>query len=362
MIPDGENAYVAYAQARIKLADMPDLIGEALWDANEDALTWSKVDSGVRERLERDRAALEMWREGSERPDALYHQPADYSVDTLLGLMQEVHFHNAFAALEGSRLEEQGKMAEAWVWYRAMLRSSRMVGRHAGLVERRYGARMHELAAKRIVRWASDPRVDAGMLRRALADVQAADRLTAPISHALKLEYLLVLRELKELKFLAREVPLPGGNGGVVDHFVPGSARQGIQQFRFRASNETERSRRVVRFLFANWLAQVDKPAAERAPKTKIGDIYLYEFDRSVAPEARAASPATVDRAIDETLLARWMFRQTEHGPHVSGEFALGAWEGDGFFARTQAAIGAGGEAGRGAVSAGEGAGAGKGR
>jgi hypothetical protein len=89
--------------------------------------------------------------------------------------MQEVFIHNALAALEGSRLEEQGKMAEAWVWYRAMLRSSRMVSRHAGLVERRYGAKMHFLAAKRILRWAADPRVDAGLLRRALDDVLAAD-------------------------------------------------------------------------------------------------------------------------------------------------------------------------------------------
>ena len=206
------------------------------------------------------------------------------------------------------------------------------MGRHAGLVERRYGARMHELASRRIVRWASDPRVDAGMLRRALEDVQAADRLTAPVSDALKMEYLLVLRELKELKSFPNEVPLPGGSGGVLDQFVPWSAKRDFQQFRFRATNETERSRRVVRFLFANWLAQVDKPAAERTPKTKIGDIYFYEFDRSVARAARDVSPATVDRAIDETILARWLFRRTERGPQID-ESAFGAWEGDGFFA-----------------------------
>ena len=98
VIPDGDNAYAAYAEARIKLEDMPELIGDAAWAANEDALRWSKVDLGVRERLEQDRAALEIWREGSERPDALFHQPGDYSVDTLLGLMQEVYFHNALAA------------------------------------------------------------------------------------------------------------------------------------------------------------------------------------------------------------------------------------------------------------------------
>ena len=148
--------------------------------------SWSKAKPDIRKVQEEFRPALEIWREGSERPDALYHQPGDYSVATILRLMQEVYIHNALAALEGSRLEEQGKMAEAWVWYRAMLRSSRMVGRHAGLVERRYGAQMHELAAKRILRWAADPGVDAAMVCGALDDVLAADRLTAPVSDALE--------------------------------------------------------------------------------------------------------------------------------------------------------------------------------
>jgi hypothetical protein len=333
VISDRDNAYAAYAEARIRLVDVPDGFWETAWGANEDGLQWSKAKPGVRELLEECRSALEIWREGSERSDALYHQPGEYSVQTILTLMQEVFVHSALAALEGSRLEEQGKMAEAWPWYRAMLRSSRMVARHAGLVERRYGAKMHELAAKRILRWAADSRVDAGMLRRALEDSLAADRLTAPVSDALKLEYLLVLRELNELDFFSREIPLPGGQGGLFEQVVPGAARREIQHFRFRASNDTERSRRVVRFLFTNWLAQVDKPAALRATGTKIGDIYLYEFDRSVPREARDVSPATIDRAIGETLLARWLFRSNEHGPHIN-ELAYGAWEGDGFFAR----------------------------
>ncbi len=337
VIADRDNAYAAYAEARIRLADMPDAIGDAAWDHHEDRLHWSKAKPEAREWLEQNRWALEIWREGSERRDALYHQPGEYSVDTLLGLMQEVYFHNALAALEGSRLEEQGKMAEAWGWYRAMLRSSRMVGRHAGLVERRYGARMHERAAKRIVRWAADPRVDAEMLRRALEDVQAADRLTAPVSDALKVEYLLLSRELNELKLVSGEISLPGGKDGVLEHLVPGNWRGTVQKYRFRASNDIERSRRVIRFLFTNWLAEVDKPAAKRAPHTKLEDIYLYEFDKSVPREARDVSPATVNQAIDETLLARWIFREIAQDPRwldSENGFALSAWEGDGFFAR----------------------------
>jgi hypothetical protein len=333
VIPDRDNAFAAYANARIRLVDMPEALGDAARKADENALRWSKAKPDIRKFQEESRPALEIWREGSERSDALYHQPGDYSVATILSLMQEVYFHNALAALEGSRLEEQGKMAEAWVWYRAMLRSSRMVGRHAGLVERAHGVMMHELAAKRILRWAADPQVDAGTVRRGLDDALAADRLTAPISDTLKLEYLLELRELNELKLLSSELPLPGGEGGLLDLVVPRTARGSLQHFRFRATNDVERSRRVIRFLFTNWLAQVDKPAAERSPSTKIEDVYFYEFDRSASRAARDVSPETINRAIDETLIARWIFRPIEHGPHIN-ESAFGAWEGDGFFAR----------------------------
>jgi hypothetical protein len=333
VIADGDNAYAAYAQARIDLSKLPDNVGDAAWKADEGGVRWSKAKAEVRAFHEQNRPALELWRQGSERPDALYHQPADFRFGTLLGLMQEVYIHNAFAALEGSRLEEEGKMEEAWKWYRAMLRASRMVGRHGGLVERRYGAMMHELAAKRILRWAADERVDGKMLRQALDDVLAADRLTAPISDALKLEYLATIRDLRELDTFSRQIPLPGGNGGLLDRYLPGPARHGLQEFRFKATNDVERSRRVVRFLFANWLAQVDKPAAERAHKQKYDYLIMYNFDRTFPGAARDVSVQTVSRAIDDTLLARWMFRWEEHDRNAE-EPALAAWEGGGFLAR----------------------------
>ncbi len=328
-IPDRDNAYKVYANALVKAEEAPSELLDAVWEAREDALTWSKAKPGVRALEEKNRAALEIWRQASERPDSLLHQPGETSVDTILNLMQEVFLHSAWAALEGSRLEEQGAMAEAWKWYRAMLRWSRLVGRHGTLVERRYGAQMHELAARRIFRWASDPRVDSAMLRRVLDDALAADRLTAPLSDALKLEYLMDMRELRELKFFPREIPLPGGEGGLLEHVLPGNARREFQQFRFRATNELERSRRALRLLFANWLAQVDKALADRAPSTIYARVVIYEADRAAPPAASAVTPEALSRAIDETMLARRIFRPDEPGRQVDI-----SWEGDGIFAR----------------------------
>src|SRR5262249_56556436 len=104
-----------------------------------------------------------------------------------------------------------------WEWYRAMLRCSGLVGRHGVLIERGVGSALHKEAVQRILSWAADPRVEAGQLRRALEDTLRADALTPPPSEALKLEYLIYLRDLRELRVLTREIPLPGGQDGILE-------------------------------------------------------------------------------------------------------------------------------------------------
>jgi hypothetical protein len=333
VISDRDNAFEAYARARISKEPAPPEVWEARTGTG-DALWWSKAKLSVRAFQERNRPALEIWRVGSERPDAVYHQPGELTVETALPLVQELRVHSAMAVLAGSRMEEQGDMDQAWTWYRAILRSSRLVGRHGGLVERRYGAYMHELAARRIVRWASDRRVKAGMLHRALDQALAVDSLTPPLSNALKLDYLIILRDLEEMKLLPRDIPLPGGKDGFLENVVPPwrvAVRREIQQFRFRSLNEPERSRRAIRLIFANWLAQVDKPAAARAPFAIRGRVLIYATDSSAPPEARAVTPEILSRYIDETLLAKWILASDD--PEMSG-FGFVSCEGAGIFAR----------------------------
>ncbi len=209
VVPDEENAYVVYAGAHKGHFQFP--AGLAKIDFK--ALSWSKAGQPVREFVEQKRPALERWREGSERPEALYHQPEEIAVDTLLGLVQDMRYLSQLAGLEGSRLEEDGTMGQAWEWYRAMLRFSRLVGRHGGLIERRVGASVHEQATGRILHWAADPRVDTKQLRRALNETIAADALTPPLSDALKFEYLIYLREANELRSHGHRHPLARGQG-----------------------------------------------------------------------------------------------------------------------------------------------------
>jgi hypothetical protein len=331
-IPDRENAYAAYALARFDSRIAPAELWDVTWKCQIDALTWSKAKLELRAFQQSNRATLQIWRDGSERADALYRQPSEMAFVSLpLHLLVEAFLHSGMSALEGSRLEEQAAMADAWVWYRAMLRSSRLVGRHGAFHERRYGAQMHELAARCILRWAADPRVDAAMLRRALDEVSAADRLTPPLSDTLKLEYLMALRDLDELIALPKGIPLPGGQGGLLSRVPPSVITGEIQRFRFRASNDTERSRRALRLVFANWLAQVDRPAAERARSAKYAGLLIYEADRTAPPAAWAVTPLVLSEAIDHTILARSLFRPDNLDRNVD---QYGSWEGDGSFAR----------------------------
>ncbi len=192
VIPDENNAYVSYAEAR-QLRTRPPA---AMARVKLATLSWAEAGTPVRDYLAENRPALKAWRDGTERPDALYHQPDKLAFDTSLPLVDDLRELAWLAGIEGSRMEEQGAMGEAWSWYRAMLRSSRHVGKRGVLLGRAAGAIIHEKAARRIVHWASDSRVDGAMLRRALADALAADAMTPPLAENMKLEYLICVRDL----------------------------------------------------------------------------------------------------------------------------------------------------------------------
>jgi hypothetical protein len=329
-LADDENAYVLYGEAKARFVRVPASMSQLIPTLK--TLTWPKASPAIRDYLEQNRAAMESWRKGSERSEALYHQPGELAMDTLLPLVQDMRTLVILAGLEGSRLEEEGAMARAWEWYRAMLRYSRLIGRHGVLIERLVGSSMLEEAAARIVPWAADPRVDARLLRRALAETLAADALTPPLSEALTLEYLMFVRDLRELRIMPTEIPLPGGEAGLLDQAATRSGlRAPIGRFWLRASNDVERSRRAARLLFANWLAQVDRPTARRAPIAVKSPMPIYAADPTAPPAARALPPEELARVVDHNALARHLFG-VDAKEYISLRMAV--WEGDGLLAR----------------------------
>lgn len=306
LVLDDDNAFVLYSHLKRQRLKFPTKLSQIQFDK----LTWSQVGEDLRAFVDQHGPALELWREASERPLALYHQPSTSAIDTLLPIVQEVSYLARLAGLEGSRHEEKGEMIEAWIWYRAMLRASRHVGMYGVIIERLIGARMHQLAAERILHWAADPRTETKLLHQALHDVLVADAMTPPVSRALRLDYLIYLRDLKELRVLVKDIPMPGGRYGWFEQMVAASgAKPQIQRARLHATNDVERSLRVFRLLFANWLAQIDKPESERAPIAIDKPNVIYAADPSAPPAARAVAPEVLNEAIGHTAFAQEALR-----------------------------------------------------
>jgi hypothetical protein len=317
-VAPGENAFTLYRVASAKLGRSS--------NPQEDVLDWEGASPTLRAYLASNREALDLWREGTERPEAIYYQTGEATLATILPVIQDLMMLARLGLLEGARLEASGDMAGAWGWYRAALRSSRHAAMAGFLVERQIGAAIHGRACDRLTRWAADPRVDAGLLRRALDDVAAIDAMTPPLSESLKREYFIRLRDLDEMNILVEDLPPPVGDPNWYRQRPIANKGLGyVQRARVSLENDRERSRRVLRLVFANWLAQVDKPARLRARVATRQPVMLYEADPSAPPAARALPPEDLAREVGRTLLAREAMKVILERP---------SWEADGILAR----------------------------
>ena len=312
-VPDDRNAFLYYRDAASMCS--------ATWrkfQANKTAkdlidypASWSDANRAWRDFLAQSGEALTAYRAGSEKPDARYDHPEGLSGRTLLSVTQEFRMLARLAVLEGSRLEGEGDLAGAWGWYRAALRSSRHSGRHGFLIERLTGGAMHDVASQALTRWASDAQVDAPLLRRALDEVIAVDAMTVPWSETLKQEYLVFVRSIDDPNLIEdllvyRNPDAPAD--WCQDLPVSDAAKKPIQVARVMLSNDKERSLRVVRLMFANWMAQLDKPPARRSRLART-DPPIYEPDPAAPPASRALPPEKLSKWLDSSMLAARQFR-----------------------------------------------------
>ena len=98
--------------------------------------------------------------------------------------------------LEGSRLEEQGDMAEAWAWYRTVPRMRVHLMRRGTVFERLFAILNSKGLQPTVSRWAADPRTRVVDLRRALDDVVACEPRPEWDASSLKIDYRLAMNEL----------------------------------------------------------------------------------------------------------------------------------------------------------------------
>jgi hypothetical protein len=262
-IPDETNAYVLYRKAVALLPEEPEG-----GHRNDD---WKTAGTEQRAWFERSQEALAIWRKGTDRPDARYISPQVIRFETSLEVAQTLRSFSRLALLKGSRLEDSGDFEGAQDWYLALLRSSRHSGQRGTIIDRLIGVSMYGAVSARLSRWAANPKVDAKMLRRALDAAIAADAATAPMSDCLKMEYLTMLHSMDNPEAMAKLqdtntiTPSPSGQSGPV--LANERLRLSLIGIHRKVINDPERSRRVVRMVFANWLAYCDLPPAHRPPR-----------------------------------------------------------------------------------------------
>jgi len=251
-VPDQENAFVLYRQARGRYQPLD----KEFWNLHKTGQPWSQAALEIRAWVESNRESIEIWQQGAQRPRALEIAPRDLDFDSNLGILQVLRNFARVAELDGSRLEEAGDVAGAWGRYRAILRCSRHAGMSGCIVTRLIGASMVQVAAPRIIAWAANPGVSSGLVREALDEVNACDAMTPPVSEAIKIEYLSL--------FKALHAPKRWVNEALKDdqewyHHLRGSVTG-----RMFVRREPERSQRIARLIFANWLAYCDEPSSQQ--------------------------------------------------------------------------------------------------
>ena len=315
-VPDDRNAFTLYRHAT-KLVTKP---------PKDATFAWATAGEAEKRWLESSRGAMDFWRKGTERPEALYIEPRAMRFDTVLPAIQEARTFAWLASLEGSRLEAAGDMDGALTWYLAVLRCGRHCGTRGAPVERLVGIALNQLACGPLNRWAADPRVTAPMLRRAIDAAIAAEGMTRPNSEWIKSAYMITMTMIDDPKMMASEVVL----------FATGKERTGQPDSTRDLAmyvamprvlkREPERSRRVIRLIFANQLAYCDLPVAKQPPRVATIPpgylapatsppkqpgvvtmlvVDLYAVDPSAPPAARAMPPAEIASWWDSTLYAK---------------------------------------------------------
>ena len=117
-IPDDQNAFTFLRRASQMLTPGP---------LTSPSVSWSQADPKLREWVEANRQALELFQQGAEQSDAA--QPAGDHTD--------VRYLMGLALLEGSKRQESGDTAGAWDCYRAVLRMTTHVRRRGSLAQRK---------------------------------------------------------------------------------------------------------------------------------------------------------------------------------------------------------------------------------
>jgi hypothetical protein len=292
-IPDVDNAWTYYRQAAAKLTPSPSMP----WPG---VRTWSQFPPQYREWALANREVLETWYIGTTKERSIYNQPRDLRLDTNLDVAQNLRTPLIrLAHLVALEREDSGDFEGAWKWHKAALRASRHCGTHGTVIERLIGINMYSNIAHYVIAWSDNPNVSTTTLRRALDDLIAINALTPQFADWLRSEYFAMSPILDDPNISAwwiqHQIEIVSNTGNKDDR--PGPLDRLKEAFWRVGLREPERSRRVLRLIYANWLSVGDLPDEERARRRrKIGDRMYFDPPPGAPESARLLGPDELHR------------------------------------------------------------------
>src|SRR5262245_29950651 len=311
-LPDEQNAFTYLHRASEKLTPIR---GSEAWNGAEPGqlkFSWSIANPALREWAGENREAFELFLQGAEQADAA--NPAGYPKDGWF-----IHGRLiTLALLEASRREESGDTAGAWDCHRAVLRTITHFRRRGSTMQRQLARAASRDLQRRLTDWATGPRTTISQLRTALEVVLENEPKPEWALFAVKYGYLELMGALERpiplsaLQEIEGEWTFRLGDMSLSPEMV--GQLEAARRFLLR---EPERSRRVLRLLCANYLAQVEtrgrqprKPAvwavftSDPVTKGKF-HIPLYPVGPEAPPGARALLPQDVAGWLVASLDAR---------------------------------------------------------
>jgi hypothetical protein len=254
-IPDDQNAFTFIRRAAERLTPWPDLPLTVLRSAP--TVSWSKADPKLQAWVEANRQALELYQMGAEQADASLDLTGD-PLTSFDGSAVNPGELAELALLEGSRRQESGDLAGAWDCYRAVLRATAHAARRESIQQMRVSAAFRWLG-QRLAAWVADPRTTIPQLRAALDEARKAEPRPDWDAYALKVRYLQTMRELDRPMSPYDRQEIEGERTyRLGDWQVPAAVIESGEAARRFLRREPERSRRVVRLVYAHWLAHVE--------------------------------------------------------------------------------------------------------
>jgi hypothetical protein len=293
-LPDDQNAFTFFRRA---------------WKAVEPNIYYlpgsSETIPEFRAFVEANRPVVELIIKGAEQVDGISgpvgEPPPEEKDSARYPIQASRAWMIGIMLTEGSLREERGDMAGAWDCYRAVLRMTVHVRRRERLADRSRVNLWLPALRKRLATWTADPRTTIHQVRRALEEVVECRPRPEWDAFTLKIEYLDLMRFLDRRFVPPREQIEEDWTYRLNDMQLPVDLALGLYQVKHGLAREPERSRRVIRLLFANWLAHVERPG-QRKPASRArfhiakhtSGVLLYHVSPDAPAGARALSPQEV--------------------------------------------------------------------